>query len=111
VTAVDQRLGGRRRSIAQGRRARNYDRQVSVVVVIGTGDMGEPLAAGLAAGGRARRLVLAGRPGPALPAVAATLASVSGSLIEPVQADALRTEAVASCWPRSGRIWWCNAPP
>ena len=64
-------------------------------MVIGTGNMGERLAAGLAAGGRVRRLVLVGRSGPALAAVAATLASLSDTLIEPVQADALRTGAVA----------------
>ena len=66
-----------------------------MVVVIGTGNMGERLAAGLAVGGRVRRLVLAGRSGRALVAVAATLASMSDTLIEPVQTDALRTEAVA----------------
>ena len=64
-------------------------------MVIGTGNMGERLAAGLAAGGRVRRLVLVGRSGPALAAVAATLASLSDTLIERVQADALRTGAVA----------------
>jgi len=41
---------------------------VSVVVIIGTGDMGERLAAGLAVGGRVRRLVLAGRSSSALTA-------------------------------------------
>ena len=73
-----------------------------MVVVIGTGNMGERLAAGLAAGGRVRRLVLAGRSGPALAAVSATLASVSDSLIEPVQLDALRTEAVAELLAAAG---------
>jgi pyrroline-5-carboxylate reductase len=61
---------------------------VSVVLIIGTGDMGERLAAGLATSGRVRRLVLAGRSSAALTIVAATVASVSDCLIEPVRADA-----------------------
>jgi hypothetical protein len=78
-----------------------YDRPVSVVVIIGTGDMGERLAAGLAVGGRVRRLVLAGRSSSALTAVAATLASVSDCLIEPVQADAMQHDEVAELLART----------
>jgi hypothetical protein len=71
------------------------------VVIIGTGDMGERLAAGLAAGGRVRRLVLAGRSSSALTAVAATLASTSDCLVEPVQADAMRHDEVAELLART----------
>src|ERR1035438_6468368 len=57
--------------------------------------MGERLAAGLATSGRVRRLVLAGRSSAALAVVAATVASVSDCLIEPVRADATCQDAVA----------------
>jgi len=68
---------------------------MTVVVIIGLGDMGERLAAGLAVGGRVGRLVLVGRSSPALAAAAATVASMSDCLIEPVQADAMRPGDVA----------------
>jgi hypothetical protein len=71
------------------------------VVIIGTGDMGERLAAGLATGGRVRRLVLAGRSGSALAVVAATLASVSDCLIQPVVLDATRHDDVAELLART----------
>jgi len=74
---------------------------VSVVLIIGTGDMGERLAAGLATSGRVRRLVLAGRSSAALAIVAATVASVSDCLIEPVRADATRQDAVAELLART----------
>jgi hypothetical protein len=68
---------------------------VSVVLIIGTGDMGERLAAGLAISGRVRRLVLA------LAVVAATVASVSDCPVEPVWADATRQDAVAELLART----------
>jgi hypothetical protein len=74
---------------------------VGVVVIIGTGDMGERLAAGLAVGGRVRRLVLAGRSRSAVTAVSATVASMSDCLIEPVQADAMRPDEVAELLART----------
>jgi hypothetical protein len=74
---------------------------VSVVLIIGTGDMGERLAAGLATSGRVRRLVLVGRSDAALAVVAATVASVSDCLVEPVQADAARQDAVAELLART----------
>ena len=74
---------------------------MSVVLIIGTGDMGERLAAGLATSGRVRRLVLAGRSSAALAVVAATVASVSDCLIEPVRADATRQDAVAELLART----------
>lgn len=70
-------------------------------MIIGVGDMGERLAAGLAVGGRVRRLVLAGRSSSALAAAAATLASVSDCLIEPVQADAMQHDEVAELVART----------
>lgn len=78
-----------------------YDRRVSVVVVIGTGDMGERLATGLVTGGHVRRLVLAGRSSSALNALGATLASISDCLIEPVRVDALRRDEVAGLLVRT----------
>jgi KR domain len=74
---------------------------MSVVLIIGTGDMGERLATGLATSGRVRRLVLAGRSSAALAVVAATVASVSDCLVEPVQADAARQDAVAELLART----------
>jgi hypothetical protein len=74
---------------------------VSVVVIIGTGDMGERLATGLATGGRVRHLVLVGRSTAALAAVGATLSSVSDCLVEPVEADAMRPDDVAELLART----------
>jgi hypothetical protein len=73
---------------------------VSVVVIIGAGDMGERLATGLAVGGRVGRLVLAGRSGPVLAAAAATLVSVSDCLVEPARVDAMREDQVAELLAR-----------
>jgi hypothetical protein len=70
------------------------------VVIIGIGDMGERLAAGLAAGGRVHRLVLAGRS-PAVTTVAATLTSASDCLVEPCRLDASRAEQVANLIDRT----------
>lgn len=60
------------------------------------GDMGERLAAGLAARGRVRRLVLAGRSGRSLADVAALTATVADCQVEPVLVDATRQDDVAA---------------
>jgi hypothetical protein len=67
---------------------------MAVVLIIGAGDMGERVAAGLAAGGRCRRLVVAGRSS-AGDAVAATVASSHDCLVEATRLDASRQEDVA----------------
>jgi hypothetical protein len=69
---------------------------VSVVLIIGAGDMGERLATGLATGGRVHRLVLAGRSASSVAAVAGTVASVSDCLVEPVEADGTRPGDIAA---------------
>lgn len=74
---------------------------MSTVVVIGVGDMGERLSAGLAAGGRVRRLVLAGRSQGTVAAVAASIASASDCRVEPVQVDAVRLDDVAKLLART----------
>jgi hypothetical protein len=74
---------------------------VSTVLIVGVGDMGERLAAGLAAGGVVRRLVLAGRSGPAVGAVAAMVASSSDCRAEAVTTDAARQDEVAELLARS----------
>jgi hypothetical protein len=63
------------------------------VLIIGIGDVGKRLAAGLAAGGRIRRLVLAGRSDPAQVAVA--VASTADCLTEAHRVDGTRREQVA----------------
>jgi len=74
---------------------------VSTVLIVGAGDMGERIASGLAAGGRVRRLVLAGRSGPAVAAAAATVASAHDCLVEPVTVDAARQDEVAALLDRA----------
>ena len=69
---------------------------MSTVVVIGLGDMGERLAVGLAARGRVRRLVLAGRSQTMLDTLAASISSSSDCLVEPVLLDAAEEERVAA---------------
>jgi hypothetical protein len=75
--------------------------RVSTVLIIGAGDVGERLAAGLARGGRVRRLILASRSGPAVTAAAVTLASSSDCLVEAVTCDARRPENVADLLTRT----------
>lgn len=72
---------------------------MSTVLIVGAGDLGERIAAGLAASGRVRRLVLASRSGPARAAVA--LASSYDCLAEPVACDARRQEDVAALLART----------
>ena len=67
--------------------------RVSTVLIIGTGDLGERFAAGLAAAGAVRKLILVSRSGAA--EAAATLASSYGCLVEPVACDARRPDDVA----------------
>jgi hypothetical protein len=69
---------------------------MSTVLVIGAGDMGERLAAGLAGHPRVQRLLLAGRSRAAVAEVAATVASGYDCLVEPVALDATRVADVAS---------------
>jgi hypothetical protein len=59
---------------------------VSTVLIIGAGDLGERFAAGLAAAGQVRRLVLVSRSGAA--EAAATIASSHDCVVESVAADA-----------------------
>jgi hypothetical protein len=74
---------------------------VSTVLIIGAGDLGERLAAGLARGGQVRRLVLASRSEAAVTAAAVTLASAYDCLVEPVTCDAGRPENVADLLTRT----------
>ncbi len=69
---------------------------MSTVLVIGAGDLGERLAAGLAGHPGVRRLLLAGRSGPKVADAATTVLSSHDCLVEPVRLDALRVEDVAS---------------
>ena len=69
-------------------------------MIIGVGDLGERFAAGLAAGGQVRRLVLASRTGAA--ERAATVASAYDVYVEPVACDATRPEDVATLLARTG---------
>jgi hypothetical protein len=71
------------------------------VLIVGLGDVGERLAAGLATGGRVRRLVLVSRSGAAVAAVAATVASASDCLVEPVACDAARQDEIAELFVRT----------
>ncbi len=63
--------------------------------------MGERIAAGLAACAPVRRLVLAGRTRAAVEAVAAGIASSADCVVEPVEVDALRPDAVAELLART----------
>ncbi|MGK5627852.1 saccharopine dehydrogenase NADP-binding domain-containing protein [Streptomyces sp. URMC 123] len=67
---------------------------MTTVLIIGAGDMGERVADGLAAGGRVRRVLVAGRS-TAGDAVAATVASARDCLVEAVRLDADRQDEVA----------------
>jgi hypothetical protein len=78
-----------------------YDAQVSTVLIIGTGDLGERVAAGLAAGGRVRRLILVSRSAAAVTAAAATVASAYDCVVEPVTCDAKRPDNVADLLTRT----------
>ncbi|WKX69201.1 KR domain-containing protein [Streptomyces sp. XD-27] len=68
---------------------------MTTVLIIGAGDMGERVADGLAAGGRVRRVLVAGRSS-AGDAVAATVASARDCLVEAVRLDASRPDEVAN---------------
>ncbi|MFF5206599.1 hypothetical protein [Streptosporangium sp. NPDC000396] len=74
---------------------------MSTVLIIGVGDVGQQLALGLAAGGRVRRLVLAGRSPAVVGETAAMVASASDCLVEPVRLDALRQDDVAELLDRT----------
>jgi hypothetical protein len=67
---------------------------VATVLIVGTGDMGERFALGLASSGRVRRLVLVDRPGSALGAAAATVASVAETAVRAEELDARRQDVV-----------------
>jgi hypothetical protein len=69
---------------------------VSTVLVIGAGDLGERLAAGLAGHAGVHRVLLAGRSLPKVTTAATTLLSSYDCVVEPVRLDALRVEDVAS---------------
>jgi len=71
---------------------------VSTVLIIGAGDLGERFAAGLAAVGAVRRLVLVSRTGAA--EAAAMLASAHDVVVEPVACDASRPGDVADLLTR-----------
>ena len=70
-------------------------------MIIGMGDMGERVAAGLAVGGKVRRLVLAGRSSRSVADIAATTASVGDCLVEPALVDATRQDDVAELFHRT----------
>ncbi|MFG3053308.1 saccharopine dehydrogenase NADP-binding domain-containing protein [Kitasatospora sp. NPDC048239] len=74
---------------------------MSTVLIIGVGDMGERLAAGLAAEAGVRRLVLAGRSQATVAAAAAGIASSSDCLVEAVRLDAERVDDVAELLVRT----------
>jgi hypothetical protein len=64
------------------------------VLIIGAGDMGGRLAAGLAASGRLREVVLVDLPGSGLGEKAATIASSFDALVRAVECDACRQREV-----------------
>ena len=72
--------------------------RVSTVLIIGAGDLGERFAAGLAAAGAVRRLVLVSRTGAT--EAAAMVASAHDVLVEPVACDAGRPGDVADLLTR-----------
>jgi hypothetical protein len=74
---------------------------MSVVMIIGMGDMGERLASRLAVSGRVGRLVLVGRSSPGLSAAAATVASMSDCPVQSIQTDAMRQGEVADLLART----------
>ncbi|SDC96700.1 saccharopine dehydrogenase NADP-binding domain-containing protein [Glycomyces harbinensis] len=73
---------------------------MSTALIIGMGDMGERIAAGLAASGAVRRLVVASRSAANVRAVAGIVASATDCLVEPTQLDATRVEDVAALLER-----------
>ncbi|WP_216214553.1 KR domain-containing protein [Amycolatopsis aidingensis] len=73
---------------------------MTTVLIIGAGDMGERVADGLAAGGRVRRLLLAGRSA-VVDAAAATVASARDCLVEAIRLDASRQDEVAELLSRA----------
>lgn len=74
---------------------------MSTALIIGAGDVGERLAAGLARSGRVRRLVLASRSAASVTAAAVTLASAYDCMAEPVACDARRPDDVAALLTRT----------
>ena len=66
---------------------------MSTVLIIGAGDLGERFAAGLAAAGQVRRLILVSRSGAA--EAAATIASSHDCYVESVACDARHPDEVA----------------
>ncbi|MGV9269817.1 hypothetical protein ACWDRR_34785 [Kitasatospora sp. NPDC003701] len=74
---------------------------MSTVLIIGVGDVGQRLALGLAAGGRVRRLVLAGRSPAGVEETAAIVAATADCLVEPVRLDALRQDDIADLLRRT----------
>ena len=80
---------------------------VNTVLIIGAGDLGERFAAGLAAAGAVRRLVLVSRTGAA--EAAAMLASAHDVVVEAVACDASLPGDVA-CSPGSPPTWLFSPP-
>ncbi|MGW1997126.1 saccharopine dehydrogenase NADP-binding domain-containing protein [Embleya sp. NPDC001921] len=74
---------------------------MSTVVIIGVGDMGRRLAAGLVEGGRVRRIVVAGRSQGTVDAVAKSIGGAPGCVVEGVRLDALRVDDVAELLGRT----------
>jgi hypothetical protein len=68
-------------------------RRVSTVLIVGAGDLGERFAAGLAAAGQVRRLILVSRSGAA--DAAAAIASSYDCVVESMAADARQPDEVA----------------
>ncbi|RRR98243.1 saccharopine dehydrogenase NADP-binding domain-containing protein [Glycomyces terrestris] len=73
---------------------------MSTVLVIGLGDMGERVAAGLAANGHVGRLVVASRSETTVRQAAAVIASAADCLVEPAPVDATRLDDVAALLDR-----------
>ena len=82
---------------------------VSTVLIIGAGDLGERFAAGLAAAGAVRRLVLVSRTGAA--EAAAMVASAHDVIVEPVACDASQPRDVADLLTRIAPTWSFSPPP
>ncbi|MEU6249620.1 KR domain-containing protein [Glycomyces sp. NPDC047010] len=73
---------------------------MSTALVIGLGDMGERIAAGLAASGLVRRLVIASRSERNVHQAAAVIASAADCLVEAAPLDATRLDDVAALLDR-----------
>jgi hypothetical protein len=69
---------------------------LSRILIIGTGDMGERFAMGLGASGAVRELVLADRPGSDLALRAATVATATDCVVRACEVDARRQADVAA---------------